>query len=329
MAIGAGSMEALELYISSVDSGYKTKLTNLRDLENQRAALEKRIEALDATVVCGNSKNASEVDDLAARHGSKSAALIRHLRKLEEDGERAIVFSYWHDNLSLVWRSLKKCKLKSSFCNGSSLAMSQAIAQFTSGKVSILLLSAQAKASGANLQCAPNVVLLDLAGSSAEHGTTLEQQAVGRAVRMGQEKAVKVTRFCMKDTIEETLFEQIDDTTARLEKRSNDNSYACEDAHKVLEIRKVDVDDEKLEEILVAESISMSERVSRIIATAKENGEIIVLDDSDDEDAEKEEAKAQEAVGATTSMNPSQVSVKNEIANEAIISSLAESAVLE
>ena len=207
--------------------------------------------------------------------------------------------------------------------------MSQAIAQFTSGKVSILLLSAQAKASGGNLQCAPNVVLLDLAGSSAEHGTTLEQQAVGRAVRMGQEKAVKVTRFCMKDTIEETLFEQIDDTTARLEKRSNDNSYACEDAHKVLEIRKVDVDDEKLEEILVAESISMSERVSRIIATAKENGEIIVLDDSDDEDAEKEEAKAQEAVGATTSMNPSQVSVKNEIANEAIISSLAESAVLE
>ena len=108
MAIGAGSMEALELYISSVDRGYKTKLTNLRDLENQRAALEKRIEALDATVVCGNSKNASEVDDLAARHGSKSAALIRHLRKLEEDGERAIVFSYWHDNLSLVWRSLKR-----------------------------------------------------------------------------------------------------------------------------------------------------------------------------------------------------------------------------
>ena len=318
MPIGAGSIEAIELYITSVEKGHKMRLTNLVNLETEKVALEKRIEALAATVVYGNSRNLCGEDDLAARHGSKSAALIRHLRKIHIDGERTIVFSFWHDTLSLVWRSLKKCNLKASFCNGSSLAMSQAISDFTSGKVSILLLSAQAKASGANLQCATNVVLLDPAGSSAEHGATLEQQAIGRAVRMGQEMSVKVTRFCMKDTIEETLFEQIDNATSRLEKRSDDNSYTCEDAHKILEERKIDTDNEKEDEVLVAESISVSERVSRVIASAKAKGEVIVLDDSDDEDVEKEQVKPQEAVivNPQVTIYPSQLNVKTEIANE-------------
>jgi len=78
--------------------------------------------------------------------------------------------------------------------------MAKSIVSFTSGDVPILLLSASVKASGANLQQASNVILLDPAGSSAEHGATLEQQAIGRAVRMGQEKAVRVVRFCVRGT---------------------------------------------------------------------------------------------------------------------------------
>jgi SNF2 family DNA or RNA helicase len=49
-------------------------------------------------------------------------------------------------------------------------------------KLGKLFLSAKAKASGANLQCATNVVLLDPTGPSAEHGAALENQAIGRAV---------------------------------------------------------------------------------------------------------------------------------------------------
>jgi DNA repair protein RAD5 len=73
-------------------------------------------------------------------------------------------------------------------------------------KLGKLFLSAKAKASGANLQCATNVVLLDPTGPSAEHGAALENQAIGRAVRMEQANAVKVVRFCVKDSIEEKLF---------------------------------------------------------------------------------------------------------------------------
>jgi hypothetical protein len=172
--------------------------------------------------------------------------------------------------------------------------MSTAITDFTSGEVSILLLSAQAKASGANLQCATNVILLDPAGISAEHGSTLEQQAIGRAVRMGQDKPVKVYRFCVKDSIEEKLFEQIDVAAAKLEKRSSDNSYTCEDAHKALDLEKIAAKREEEEEFVMEESISASEKVKRNIAAAKEKGEIIVLDDSDDEEGDMIEKSSQQ-----------------------------------
>ena len=194
--------------------------------------------------------------------------------------------------MRLVWNSLRKCKLSASFCNGSGRAMSTAITDFTSGEVSILLLSAQAKASGANLQCATNVILLDPAGKSAEHGSTLEQQAIGRAVRMGQDKPVKVHRFCVKDSIEEKLFKQIDVAAAKLEKRSSDNSYTCEDAHKALDLEKIAAKKEEEEEFVMEESISASEKVKRNIAAAKEKGEIIVLDDSDDEEGDEIEKSA-------------------------------------
>jgi len=294
----SSNLESLPLYITSADRGIKIRVKTYKDLETEKATLKKKIEALEETVVVGNDRGSSGEDDLAARHGSKSAALIRHLRKIQESGEKTIVFSYWHDTLSLVWKSLKQCQLSSSFCNGTSQAMSQAITDFTSGNVSILLLSAQAKASGANLQCATNVVLLDPAGSSAEHGTTLEQQAVGRAVRMGQENAVKVTRFCVRDTIEETLFQEIDEAASKLEIRSNDNSYTCEDANKALKERKVTNEDENTVE--VAKSISVTERLSRSLAEAEAKGEIINLEDSDDEDNEEAKKPASPSVGTET-----------------------------
>ena len=58
-------------------------------------------------------------------------------------------------------------------------------------------------------------MLLDPPGHSAAHGAALEQQAslllttylqaIGRAVRMGQQHPVTVTRLCVTGTLEGTL----------------------------------------------------------------------------------------------------------------------------
>ena len=153
-----------------------------------------------------------------------------------------------------------------------------------------LLLSASVKASGANLQQASNVIVLDPAGSSPEHGATLEQQAIGRAVRMGQEKAVRVVRFSVRDTVEEELYNAIDLAAAKLVTRQNDNSYTCESAHKsldtkVLQKKKAAEDDD---DVCMMESVSAKERVARQRAQAVANNEVIVIDDSDDEEEEED-----------------------------------------
>lgn len=161
--------------------------------------------------------------------------------------------------------------------------MAKALDNFTGGKVSFLLLSAQAKASGANLQCATHVILLDPAGSSAEHGAALEQQAIGRAVRMGQEKRVKVVRFCVKETIEPMLFTEIDQAAARAKTRANDKFYVCEHTDDKLPLRatKAAVDNDN--EVVVTKSLTLSELLECKLVEAEQNGLVIDLEASDEE----------------------------------------------
>ena len=276
---GTGTVPALDHYISVSQRAIENQEKAIETLKKERKSLKTRVNTLSA-----NASNAAAHQDdvLAKTHGSKPAALVHYLREAQEKGESCIVFSYHHDTLRLVRRTLSKCGLQSCFCDGSSHAMSKALADFTSGAVSILLLSAQAKASGANLQCATHVVLLDPAGSSAEHGAALEQQAIGRAVRMGQEKPVTVTRFCVQGTIEETLFEEIDDAAAKAATRASDSSYVCESAHKAMPKKVTSVAKED-DDVLVTASVSATERVKRQFEHAQEKGMVIEMLDSDDE----------------------------------------------
>ena len=162
--------------------------------------------------------------------------------------------------------------------------MSNALTDFTSGVSSVLLLSGKAKASGANLQCASNVVILDPPGSSGEHGATLENQAIGRAVRMGQEKPVSVARFCVQQSVEEQLFQSIDVATESLVKRASDNSYACEAANKTLKpgLLKPAPQDEN-EEIEIGETLSVAALAKQRVEEAQRTNTIIELLDSDAE----------------------------------------------
>jgi superfamily II DNA/RNA helicase len=280
---GEGQREALEVFIAAKE-GIITRNTNLlTTLNKEKADLRTRIEALESTVAVGKSKVKSEVDEMASRHGSKSAKLIRYLQGMK-DNEQTIVFSFWHDTLSLVHRSLNRCGISVTFCNGTSQNMVKAITDFTTGAKSVLLLSAQSKASGANLQCATTVILLDPAGSSAQHGAALEQQAIGRAVRMGQANPVKVVRFCVKDTIEGALFDRIDEAARMLEQRSNDLNYLCESSHKSFVSEKDEVAEDDPDDCCIGETLTDRERVSRMYQAALANNDVICIDVDDDSD---------------------------------------------
>jgi len=68
------------------------------------------------------------------------------------------------------------------------------------------MLSTEHAASGTNLTDATHIIFME--SHMGEYGIvkSMEDQAIGRAVRIGQENQVNVFRLIMKNTIEEDIF---------------------------------------------------------------------------------------------------------------------------
>merc|ERR1712060_301425 len=80
-------------------------------------------------------------------------------------------------------------------------AREKALAEFEADPtVTVLLLSLKAAGLGLNLACANHVLLLD-----AWWNPSTEEQAVDRAHRLGQTRPVKVLRFAISGTVEDSI----------------------------------------------------------------------------------------------------------------------------
>lgn len=332
VACGQGVVPAIQNYVTVTRRVLEQRKVAFAGMQEERRQLKLRIDTLSSATTpktmvkkeVGQTSTLSEgPEQLAQRHGSKPAALVQFLKSLKQE-EQVIVFSYWHDTLKLVQQTLRTCGLQCSFLDQNN---PKALEQFTSGQVPILLLSAQAQASGANLQCATHVVLMDPAGSSAEHGSTLEEQAIGRAARMGQTKPVMVTRFCVKGTLEEPLFAAIDKAARTKAQKANDATYviaksdleqAPPDAAAIKKRREAKSDTE----VLVTGSLSQAERLKRSLQQAQEAGTVIELLDSDDEDNENAVPKQENvAPSPTLQQLPRKVKIEAAESNETNIES--------
>jgi len=297
------SRDALDHYISITKRSLTGKTTSLNNMQKEADNLTVQIEALAKSTAESRAARAAARgnDDIAAANGSKPAALIQYLE--ENSGDRHIVFSMWHDVLRLVQQTLNRNGIECVFCHGSNDNMQAAIGSFTSGKVNVILLSARAKASGANLQCASHVIFLDPPGEHADHGATLEKQAIGRAVRMGQDKPVTVTRFCVEGTLEAALYSEIDRASSRITKRDDDQTYTITEGTDTMLARQVTIesadmgqdqdeeeDDDGIEHM---ETSTEEDRIKRRMEEARLNGTVIEVDDEDgDDSADAEESSS-------------------------------------
>ena len=81
----------LECFIRRKESVYKSCTTSKEKLESEKVVLQTRIEALEEAVKVGNTtKGMSEEEELAARNGSKTAALFNSWRRPNR-GERRLL----------------------------------------------------------------------------------------------------------------------------------------------------------------------------------------------------------------------------------------------
>ncbi len=135
---------------------------------------------------------------------SKITRLVQLAADLKEAGHRALIFSQFTDVLQLAKDALEKeLKAKCLYLDGQLNAKQRnaLVKRFQEEEAEdFFLISLKAGGTGLNLTAADYVILLDPWWNPA-----IEQQAMGRAHRMGQERPVTLCRLICHDTVEEKV----------------------------------------------------------------------------------------------------------------------------
>ena len=169
--------------------------------------------------ICRNIVNHKDLEiisptksNITSQLGTKMSKLIEYSTNIinKNDSNRIIVFSQWDSMLKLISKNLNTGGVNHILLNGSYHTLNNKIRKFKlDNSIRILLLSSEKAGSGLTLTEASHIILMDTMTKDQETTLTIERQAIGRSVRIGQEKTVEVVRFIMKDSIEEQYYNLI------------------------------------------------------------------------------------------------------------------------
>ena len=134
--------------------------------------------------------------------GSKVQTFTNLAIELVANGHKALVFSQFVDFLTLLRQALDAAGIGYQYLDGSTPAVERTrrVADFQAGKSDLFLISLKAGGFGLNLTAADYVVITDPWWNPAA-----EDQAMGRAHRMGQLRPVTVYRLVTQGTVEEHI----------------------------------------------------------------------------------------------------------------------------
>ncbi|ALC98318.1 helicase [Actinomyces sp. oral taxon 414] len=133
---------------------------------------------------------------------AKIEVLLDTLRPIVAEGHRALVFSQFTRYLTGVREQLEAEGLRTAYLDGTTVDRQGAIDSFRSGEADVFLISLKAGGFGLTLTEADYVFLLD-----PWWNPQVEEQAVDRVHRIGQDKPVMVYRLVSADTIEEKVMD--------------------------------------------------------------------------------------------------------------------------
>ncbi|WP_281975975.1 DEAD/DEAH box helicase [Halobacillus litoralis] len=124
--------------------------------------------------------------------------------ELKAGGHRLLIFSQFSSMLTLMHNELAKTGLDAFYLDGSTKSEKrmEMVEAFNEGEKDAFFISLKAGGTGLNLTGADTVILYDLWWNPA-----IEEQAAGRAHRIGQEKVVQVIRMISEGTIEERIYQ--------------------------------------------------------------------------------------------------------------------------
>ena len=146
--------------------------------------------------------------------GAKVRAFAELASELRANGHKALVFSQFVDFLTLLRVPLDEAGIAYQYLDGATPAAERTrrVAAFQAGAGDLFLISLKAGGFGLNLTAADYVVITDPWWNPAA-----EDQAMGRAHRIGQLRPVTVYRLVSKGTLEERIIELHHDKRALAE----------------------------------------------------------------------------------------------------------------
>lgn len=137
-----------------------------------------------------------------AAGSAKLDRLMEMIPAMREEGRRILLFSQFTSMLALIEEELRAANVPYVQLTGDTRDHETPVRQFQSGQTDVFLISLKAGGQGLNLTAADTIILYDPWWNPA-----VEDQAAGRAHRIGQTKPVFVHRLTAIGTIEEKMEE--------------------------------------------------------------------------------------------------------------------------
>jgi SNF2 family DNA or RNA helicase len=155
-----------------------------------------------AEKVLSDERTLRGTSDSRKPHSAKLARLIEDLLASQAE-EKSIVFSVWRKTLDIAAQLCNDANIRHVRIDGAvpQALRQQALEDFTNKpEVSTLLMTLGTGALGLNLTAATRVHILE-----PQWNPAVEKQAIGRVVRMGQEKNATIVRYSVKNSVEQQI----------------------------------------------------------------------------------------------------------------------------
>ncbi|KAI8652051.1 hypothetical protein NCS56_01421900 [Fusarium sp. Ph1] len=144
------------------------------------------------------------LDNESASSSTKLSAVVQNIEEASP-GSKNIVFTAWRSTLDLLERMLARHGIQCRRIDGrvSISDRTQRLSEFQfdpDNNIPVLLLSIETGAVGLTLTAADRVHIVE-----PQWNPSVEQQAIGRALRIGQTRKVTIVKYIVQNTVEENI----------------------------------------------------------------------------------------------------------------------------
>lgn len=186
-------------YYEKTKSAYRNDLLSSMDDGSYK---EKHVQLLQGlTLLRQLANHPLMIDQHYPSDSGKFKNVLHALDNVLKGGHKVLIFSQFVKHLNLFKAEFDEKQIRYAYLDGSTKNRGETVADFQNDpELKVFLISIKAGGVGLNLTQADYVFILDPWWNPA-----VEQQAIDRSHRIGQEKKVFIYKFIAKDTVEEKI----------------------------------------------------------------------------------------------------------------------------